>query len=395
MAMTEEEKQARKRKRFDSIPGKRSGKVVEIMGLKGKAKAGESSKLELDTKEKMAPGFKPFPSELLSDADVAKESDARMGDLKQFEKVQKLALKAVKSGDAEKASDITLNKKDKKKVISTIKNPKKLEKAVKKTEAAVEGGKKPSLADAFTGAFMKSIPLLLGTALGGVDVGVAAQEGANSAEAAEAKAAMDKEKLQLDKDTLAEKKFQFDATLQFKKDNAQFQAGIKQQLAQLKAQGANDKDLEKFIPGVGFALTKDDAKKGKEILDITNDLASQLDSLIELRSDKGAEFLDRDSVSRGKAAATNLKLMIKDAAKLGVMSEQDKELLDTMIPDDPLQVDVLTDTPAQLQEVRRIYVNRLNSFFESRGLPVPNFKGNPKTDAEARRRRIEELEAKR
>lgn len=349
-------------------------------------------------KEKKKKDIKP--SRKTDIQDLVKSGSKRQEDrqlldpapVKEFNKIQKVVKKNLKNKTIEKAMETKLSSKDRKEVIDTFDNPEKLEKIIQSPP------KKPSMAQGFTGAILEHLPFFIGTALGGVDMGTDAQAGAQgvkdkAAAQAEAqrKAGLEEREISVKEQKLVEDKFQFDADLQFKKDNAQFKADTQKQLANLKSQGVPKEDLDRYIPGVGMALTKDDAKKGKEILGNTNDLVTQLDNLVNLREEHGAEFWNRSAVSSGKAAATNLKLLIKDAAKLGVMSEQDKELLDTMIPDDPLKIDALTDTTAQLKEVKSLYINKLNSFFIARGLNPPRFKGNPYTDKKARAIKKEEL----
>jgi hypothetical protein len=87
----------------------------------------------------------------------------------------------------------------------------------------------------------------------------------------------------------------------------------------------------------GEAQTEDDAKKLKDAAEIKDSFDRQLNELIELRRRKGAEVMDREAVARAKGLANDLLLKYKDMAKLGVLSKYDQEILDEIIPSDPLQ----------------------------------------------------------
>lgn len=98
-----------------------------------------------------------------------------------------------------------------------------------------------------------------------------------------------------------------------------------------------EKDEELYIPTLGQARTKDDAKKLKDALEQKTDFDSKLSELIDLRKSRGAEFLDREAVARAGQLSKELLLKYKDLSKLGVLSKADEAILNKIIPADPLE----------------------------------------------------------
>lgn len=95
-------------------------------------------------------------------------------------------------------------------------------------------------------------------------------------------------------------------------------------------------DQSRLVPGMGYALTKDDAKKMKEAQIQKAKFDRQLKEMMDLREKYGAEVLNRDAVARGKALSKDLLLTYKNLAKLGVLSKSDEDIVNAIIPADPL-----------------------------------------------------------
>ena len=111
--------------------------------------------------------------------------------------------------------------------------------------------------------------------------------------------------------------------------------------SQLKDERENEKKLEKErreleVPGIGIALTKDDAKILKEGKEQKDSFDRKLNELISLRKKYGTEFLNREAVARGKQLSKDLLLTYKNMAKLGVLSQADEKIINAIIPADPL-----------------------------------------------------------
>lgn len=96
---------------------------------------------------------------------------------------------------------------------------------------------------------------------------------------------------------------------------------------------------QKLETTYGMARTEDDAKQLKSAAETKAKFDSQLQELINLRKDKGVEYLDRNAVARAKQLSRDLLLGYKDLAKLGVLSQSDENILNDIIPADPLGQD--------------------------------------------------------
>jgi hypothetical protein len=123
-------------------------------------------------------------------------------------------------------------------------------------------------------------------------------------------------------------------------------------------------DRELFVPGLGQALTKQDAKELKKAFVTKQDLDSKLKELIALRKTHGGEVFDREAVARGKQLSKELLLKYKDLAKLGVLSESDMSIIEEIIPADPLQFDLIPGQEPTMEKLTNLQ-NDVNNLFES------------------------------
>jgi len=90
----------------------------------------------------------------------------------------------------------------------------------------------------------------------------------------------------------------------------------------------------------GVARTEDDAKKLKEASEVKADMDAGISELIALRKRYGAEAWNRDAVARGQQISKNLLLQKKKLESLGVLSKSDLDIVNEIIPSDPLQYNV-------------------------------------------------------
>lgn len=107
-------------------------------------------------------------------------------------------------------------------------------------------------------------------------------------------------------------------------------------------QKMDEKDVQKdidarTIPGLGVAMTKQDAKDLKQARELKAQFDTRLNQLIDLRTEYGSEVLNEDAIAKGKAISKDLLLKYKDLAKLGVLSQADEAILNAIIPPDPLE----------------------------------------------------------
>lgn len=96
---------------------------------------------------------------------------------------------------------------------------------------------------------------------------------------------------------------------------------------------------QNYVPGLGMAYNSTDAKKLKDATEMKSKFDRQIGELISLREDKGVEYFDREAVGRGKQLSKDLLLTYKNLAKLGVLSKSDEDIINAIIPSDPLGQD--------------------------------------------------------
>lgn len=100
-----------------------------------------------------------------------------------------------------------------------------------------------------------------------------------------------------------------------------------------------DEKMEQLQTPLGLANTPDDAKQLKEAYEAKKSFDSKLQEMIDLRKKYGTEYLNREAVARGKQLSKDLLLEYKNMAKLGVLSQADTNIINAIIPDDPLAQD--------------------------------------------------------
>jgi hypothetical protein len=97
------------------------------------------------------------------------------------------------------------------------------------------------------------------------------------------------------------------------------------------------KNADLDVPGIGRALTAMDAKTIKGAAEMKDKFDRQINEMISLREKhNGGALFNREDVARGKQLSKDLLLTYKDMAKLGVLSAADEEILNAIIPPDPL-----------------------------------------------------------
>ena len=124
-------------------------------------------------------------------------------------------------------------------------------------------------------------------------------------------------------------------------------------------------DKELYVPGLGQALTKQDAKELKKAFITKQDLDVKLKEIIALRTKHdGGEMFDREDVARGKQLSKELLLKYKDLAKLGVLSESDMAIIEEIIPADPLQFDFMPGQEPTMEKLTSLQKD-INGLFEA------------------------------
>jgi hypothetical protein len=193
---------------------------------------------------------------------------------------------------------------------------------------------------------------------------------------------------------------------------AQAEANRRNQLA-IAGMAKNSEHSEKlnklFVPTLNqYALSEQDAKDTKDALTEFGEFEKLVDEMSALREKYGAEVFNRDAVAAGKALSKQALLKYKNVAGLGVLSKSDEAILDAIIPKDPLEFHLIGDpTNARLKQMKDIIESGRQAYLLERGFDpdlrsVPGQSsqttpdGVPRAmDEEAKRKRLEELRAKR
>lgn len=109
----------------------------------------------------------------------------------------------------------------------------------------------------------------------------------------------------------------------------------------------------------GLANTEDDAKKLKEAFESKKNFDNKIQEMIALREKHGGgAILNREDVARGKQLSKDLLLEYKNMAKLGVLSQADENIINAIIPADPLEY----NSPLAAIQGQDPTLNRLKKF---------------------------------
>lgn len=101
---------------------------------------------------------------------------------------------------------------------------------------------------------------------------------------------------------------------------------------------AKEEKLQALQTPYGLANTVDDAKQLKEGQLAKQAFDNKLNQMITLRQKHGGGAIwNREDVARGKQLSKDLLLEYKNMAKLGVLSKSDEDIINAIIPEDPLE----------------------------------------------------------
>lgn len=136
----------------------------------------------------------------------------------------------------------------------------------------------------------------------------------------------------------------------------------------IEKQDEKTKELKKLmVPGIGVALTDQDAKDLKAGLEAKKQFDDRMAQLIALREQAGGgQVLDRTAVANAKRIASELRIAYKNLASLGVLSNTDYKLIDPVVPEDPTQfrdpVSALRGTDPTLDTMKSFLVDTNKDF---------------------------------
>jgi hypothetical protein len=168
------------------------------------------------------------------------------------------------------------------------------------------------------------------------------------------------------------KPLQLRETIEARKEQARILAGDRAESRAQRNQDKQDKLDEKgelLQTSYGKARTPDDAKQIKEAAVLKKSFDNKIDELIRLREENGGEILNRQAVERGKQLSKDLLLDYKSLSGLGVLSQSDMSILNSIIPDDPLQyrgpLEVMQGQDSTLSKMKSFKSDK-NKDFENR-----------------------------
>lgn len=134
---------------------------------------------------------------------------------------------------------------------------------------------------------------------------------------------------------------------------------------------------ELFVPGYGLALTPKDSQDTKDALTSHGDLKNKLTELSALREKYGAEKFNREAVNRGKQLSKEILLEYKNLARLGVLSKSDEDIINSIVPSNPLSFAVSSlvgqdPYKSQLENLNTDIDQKMETFLHHRGFGKPS-----------------------
>ncbi len=117
------------------------------------------------------------------------------------------------------------------------------------------------------------------------------------------------------------------------------QLSLRQQVLQGKVspEVLTKDDRERYVEGLGFAPSAEEAKKMRESQVAFQDLEGTLSEIKKLREDYGAEVYNRTAIRKGKTLSALALLKIKNLEQLGALDKGAIEIGDRIIPEDPTE----------------------------------------------------------
>lgn len=136
------------------------------------------------------------------------------------------------------------------------------------------------------------------------------------------------------------KPLQLKENIEARKEQAKILAGDRAEnraAREFDKQSKLDEKMQGLKTPYGLANNEDDAKKLKEAYESKKNFDGKIKEMIALRKKHGGgASLNREDVGRGKQLSKDLLLEYKNMAKLGVLSKSDEDIINAIIPEDPL-----------------------------------------------------------
>jgi len=113
----------------------------------------------------------------------------------------------------------------------------------------------------------------------------------------------------------------------------QVSMAMSERAAQQKAAG-KEMDSRLFVPGAGYALDEDSAKKARTAMQVSKSVQQKLSQLEDIRKEHGGGFFtDRKAVQKASIIKENIKRELQKAWDMGVLQKYEEETVGKSVPD--------------------------------------------------------------
>jgi hypothetical protein len=116
--------------------------------------------------------------------------------------------------------------------------------------------------------------------------------------------------------------------------NMKDESAYRSNMLDLKANAGSGASSKLYVPGAGYAVDEDSAKKARDAMQVQNSLDGNLKELAALRAKHNGGFvLDRQDVARGHIIKEQVKRKLQKLYEMGVLQAFEEKSIDKLLPD--------------------------------------------------------------
>jgi len=141
--------------------------------------------------------------------------------------------------------------------------------------------------------------------------------------------------------------------------------------AAAKARESQNKQMETYVEGRGFAADPTDARASRDYSGKVDAMKKIVSEMKNLRKNYGNEVLNRSAIAKAKQLSTDAKLIAKDIKGLGVLAGPDMAILESLIPENALSPSVTMIE--KLNGLDDFISRNEQSYFKAKGLSPTDF----------------------
>lgn len=123
-----------------------------------------------------------------------------------------------------------------------------------------------------------------------------------------------------------------------------------------------ESERQRFVPGVGFALDDESAKKARELSGNTKSVNGMIDDLIKMREEKGTAFLPSEQKAKMQTTAAKLQLAVKEATRLGTLDKGAEKFMEKLVGDPTRIGQVVSQLEALKDSVNQEHAVRMKEY---------------------------------